>query len=56
VSRRVDLTLLASDIVAAILDDQLPEIICFIDVAVNPSAGWHKPKERPDSADSCLGM
>ena len=35
VSRMVNLTLLAPDIVAAILDDQLPEGISLFDLAVD---------------------
>ena len=40
VSRMVNLTLLAPDIIAAILDDQLPEGISLFDVAVDVPAGW----------------
>ncbi|HUL13024.1 MAG TPA: hypothetical protein VLU73_12760 [Methylococcaceae bacterium] len=40
VSRMVNLTLLAPDIVAAILNDQLPEGISLFDLAVDVPAGW----------------
>jgi hypothetical protein len=46
VSRMVNLTLLAPDIVAAILDDQLPEGVSLFDLAVDVAAGWAEQRER----------
>ena len=46
VSRMVNLTLLAPDIVAAILDDQLPEGISLFDLAVDVPVGWVKQRSR----------
>ena len=46
VSRMVNLTLLAPDIVAAILDDQLPEGISLFDLAVDVGVGWEEQKEK----------
>ena len=40
VSRMVNPTLLAPDIVAAILDDQLPQGISLFDLAVDLPVGW----------------
>ena len=40
VSRMVNLTTLAPDIVAAILDDVLPNHITLFDLAVDPPALW----------------
>jgi hypothetical protein len=40
VSRMVNLTSLAPDIVAAILDDTLPSNVTLFDVAVDPPALW----------------
>ena len=40
VSRMVNLTTLAPDIVAAILDDALPNHITLFDLAVDPPASW----------------
>lgn len=40
VSRMVNLTTLAPDIVAAILDDTLPNYITLFDLAVAPPALW----------------
>ncbi len=40
VSRMVNLTTLAPDIVAAILDDDLPNHITLFDLAVDPPALW----------------
>lgn len=42
VSRMVNLTTLAPDIVAAILDDDLPNHITLFDLAVDPPALWEK--------------
>jgi len=46
VSRMVNLTLLAPDIVAAILDDQLPEGLSLFDLAVDVPAGWEAQRQR----------
>lgn len=46
VSRMVNLTTLAPDIVAAILDDVLPNHITLFDLAVDPPALWEEQRER----------
>ena len=46
VSRMVNLTLLAPDIVAAILDDQLPEGISLFDLAVDVGVGWGEQRAK----------
>ncbi|WP_430231984.1 LacI family transcriptional regulator [Nitrosomonas communis] len=46
VSRMVNLTMLAPDIVAAILDDTLPDNILLFDLAVDPPALWEEQRER----------
>jgi len=46
VSRMVNLTTLAPDIVAAILDDALPNHITLFDLAVDPPALWEEQRER----------
>ncbi|AKH37546.1 MULTISPECIES: hypothetical protein [Nitrosomonas] len=46
VSRMVNLTTLAPDIVAAILDDALPNHITLFDLAVDPPVLWEEQKER----------
>jgi hypothetical protein len=46
VSRMVNLTTLAPDIVAAILDDTLPSHITLFDLAVDPPALWDEQRER----------
>ena len=46
VSRMVNLTTLAPDIVAAILDDTLPNYITLFDLAVDPPALWDQQRER----------
>lgn len=46
VSRMVNLTTLAPDIVAAILDDALPNHITLFDLAVDPPALWDEQRER----------
>lgn len=46
VSRMVNLTTLAPDIVAAILDDTLPNHITLFDLAVDPPALWDEQRER----------
>lgn len=40
VSRMVNLTMLAPDIVEAILEDALPDHLTLFDLAVNPPALW----------------
>jgi hypothetical protein len=42
VSRMINLTTLAPDIVAAILDDALPNHLTLFDLAVDPPALWEK--------------
>lgn len=46
VSRMVNLTTLAPDIVAAILDDALPDHLTLFDVAVDPPALWDEQRRR----------
>jgi hypothetical protein len=46
VSRMVNLTTLAPEIVAAILDDTLPDKIILFDLAVDPPALWEEQRER----------
>lgn len=46
VSRMVNLTTLAPDIVAAILDDALPNHITLFDLAVDPPALWEDQRSR----------
>jgi hypothetical protein len=46
VSRMVNLTTLAPDIVAAILDDALPNHVTLFDLAVDPPALWEHQRKR----------
>lgn len=46
VSRMVNLTTLAPDLVAAILDDALPNHITLFDLAVDPPALWDEQRAR----------
>lgn len=46
VSRMVNLTTLAPDIVAAILDDALPNHVTLFDLAVDPPALWDEQRAR----------
>jgi hypothetical protein len=46
VSRMVNLTTLAPDIVAAILDDELPNHVTLFDLAVDPPALWDEQRRR----------
>ena len=46
VSRMVNLTTLAPDIVAAILDDALPNHVTLFDLAVDPPALWEDQRAR----------
>jgi hypothetical protein len=52
VSRMVNLTTLAPDIVAAILDDALPNHITLFDLAVDPPVLWEEQRERIKSTSS----
>ncbi|WP_297742649.1 hypothetical protein [Nitrosomonas sp.] len=52
VSRMVNLTTLAPDIVAAILDDVLPNHITLFDIAVDPPVLWEEQRERIKSLSS----
>lgn len=52
VSRMVNLTTLAPDIVAAILADNLPDHITLFELAVNPPALWDEQRERLTSPAS----
>jgi hypothetical protein len=45
-SRMVNLTTLAPDIVAAILDDAMPNHVTLFDLAVDPPALWDEQRER----------
>ncbi len=47
-SRMADLTALAPDIVAGILDDSLPNQITLFDLGVDPSALWEEQRKRPN--------
>ena len=46
VSRMVNLTTLAPDIVAAILDDTLPHHLTLFDLAVDPPVLWEEQRKR----------
>ncbi|MCX8500195.1 MAG: LacI family transcriptional regulator, partial [Alphaproteobacteria bacterium] len=46
VSRMVNLTTLAPDIAAAILDDALPNHVTLFDLAVDPPALWEDQRAR----------
>ncbi|GLR26039.1 LacI family transcriptional regulator [Limnobacter litoralis] len=46
VSRMVNLTTLAPDIVAAILDDAMPNHVTLFDLAVDPPALWDEQRSR----------
>jgi hypothetical protein len=46
VCRIVNLTTLAPDIIASILDDELPNYITLFDLAVDPPALWEEQRER----------
>lgn len=45
VARHINLTLLAPDIVAAILDQQLPEGVRLHALSINPPALWEKQRQ-----------
>ncbi|GGH55032.1 hypothetical protein GCM10010975_12180 [Comamonas phosphati] len=46
ISRMVNLTTLAPDIVAAILDDAMPNHVTLFDLAVDPPALWDEQRAR----------
>lgn len=46
VARHINLTLLAPDIVAAILDETLPEGVQLLSLAVNPPMLWEDQRQR----------
>lgn len=46
VSRMVNLTTLAPDIVAAILDETLPENVSLFDLAVDTPLSWEDQRQR----------
>jgi uncharacterized protein YidB (DUF937 family) len=46
VSRMVNLTTLAPDIVEAILDDQLPPTVTLFDLAVDPPRLWSQQRQK----------
>ncbi len=46
VSRMMNLTVLAPDIVEAILDDTLPDHLTLFDIAVDPQALWKEQRYR----------
>ena len=46
VSRMVNLTTLAPDIVAAILDDTMPNHVTLFDITVDPPALWDEQRRR----------
>jgi hypothetical protein len=48
----VNFTTLAPDIVAAILDDTLPNHITLFDLSVDPPALWEEQKERINKTPS----
>lgn len=46
VSRMINLTTLAPDIVEAILDDQLPPTVTLFDLAVDPPRLWSQQRQK----------
>ena len=52
VSRMVNLTTLAPNIVAAILDDALPNHITLFDLAVDPPTLWEEQRKQIKCASS----
>ena len=46
ISRMVNLTTLAPDIVEAILDDQLPPTVTLFDLAVDPPRLWSQQRQK----------
>lgn len=51
----VNLTTLTPDIVAAILDDALPNHVTLFDIAIDPSALWEGQRVRLGSGRSLNG-
>ena len=56
VSRMVNLTSLAPDIVTAILDDALPNHVTLFDLAVDPPALWDAQRGRVSSKRALDGV
>ena len=50
VSRMVNLTTLAPDIVTAILDETLPENVALFDLAVDTPLSWDEQRRRVENA------
>ena len=46
VSHMVNLTTLAPDIIAPILDDAVPGHVTLLDLAINPPLLWEEPRKR----------
>ena len=46
VSRMVNLTTLAPDIIAPILDDAVPGHVTLLDLVINPPLLWEEPRKR----------
>jgi hypothetical protein len=44
VARFLNLTMLAPEIVAAILDETFPEDVTLADLSLNPAAGWEEQR------------
>jgi hypothetical protein len=42
----LSLTILPSDIVAAVLDNDLPDHMTLLDLAINPLVSWEEHRER----------
>ena len=53
VSRMVNLTTLAPDIVAAILDDRLPDHVTLLELAADPPVLWGGAVEANHSSSLC---
>lgn len=51
ISRMVNLTTLAPDIVAAILDETLPENVSLFDLAVDTPLSWEEQRQRVQHAN-----
>ncbi len=62
VSRMVNLTTLAPDIVAAILDDTLPDDITLLELAADPPVLWEEQRDQQKGysinvfADHCIHL
>lgn len=48
ISRMLNLTTLAPEIVQAILDDDVPEFLTLFDLAIDPPKFWHDQREKFD--------